>query len=76
MAPDTATSARGPDSPAHRGVDDQAVSMGFWHRSPRRGPHRASRRLATAPLTLAEVYAMRNGLAVDRPADSGTGQYL
>jgi len=50
--------------------------MGFWHRSPRRGPHRASRRLATAPLTLAEVYAMRNGLAVDRPADSGTGQYL
>ena len=33
-------------------------------------------RTAAAPLTLAEVYAMRNGLAVDRPAESGTGQYL
>jgi hypothetical protein len=33
-------------------------------------------RAAAAPLTLAEVYAMRNGLAVDRPAESGTGQYL
>ena len=33
-------------------------------------------RTVAAPLTLAEVYAMRNGLAVDRPAESGTGQYL
>jgi uncharacterized protein DUF5925/ATPase family protein associated with various cellular activities (AAA) len=27
---------------------DEAVSMGFWHRSPRRGPHRAGRRLSAA----------------------------
>ena len=36
------------DAAAESRVDDQAVNMGFWHRSPRRGPHRASRRLATA----------------------------
>src|SRR5580693_325056 len=28
------------------------------------------------PLTLAELFALRNGLLVDRPAESGTGQYL
>jgi Domain of unknown function (DUF5925)/ATPase family associated with various cellular activities (AAA) len=28
---------------------DEAVSMGFWYRSPRRGPHRASRPLSAAP---------------------------
>jgi ATPase family associated with various cellular activities (AAA) len=33
-------------------------------------------RTVAAPLTLAEVYAIRNGLSVDRPAESGTGQYL
>src|SRR5215472_7789996 len=37
------------DAPAERHTDDEAVSMGFWHRSPRRGPYRASRRMAAAP---------------------------
>jgi hypothetical protein len=33
------------DAAAEQSADD-AVSMGFWHRSPRRGPHRAARRLS------------------------------
>lgn len=37
------------DAAAESVADDQVVSMGFWHRSPRRGPHRASRRLAASP---------------------------
>jgi hypothetical protein len=37
------------DAATERHADDEAVSMGFWHRSPRRGPYRAARRLAAAP---------------------------
>ncbi|HEU5385994.1 MAG TPA: AAA family ATPase [Streptosporangiaceae bacterium] len=33
-------------------------------------------RTVAGPHTLAEVYAIRNGLPVERPAESGTGQYL
>src|SRR5579859_6424792 len=37
------------DAAVERRTDDGAVSMGFWHRSPRRGPHRAARRMSAAP---------------------------
>jgi Domain of unknown function (DUF5925)/ATPase family associated with various cellular activities (AAA) len=37
------------DAAVRRRADDEAVSMGFWHRSPRRGPSRVSRRLSAAP---------------------------
>jgi hypothetical protein len=37
------------DAAVEQRASDEAVSMGFWHRSPRRGPHRASRRLSAAP---------------------------
>lgn len=37
------------DAAADPRADDGAVSMGFWHRSPRRGPHRAARRISAAP---------------------------
>ncbi len=37
------------DAAVERRTDDVAVSMGFWHRSPRRGPHRAGRRMSAAP---------------------------
>ncbi len=36
------------DAAVERRTDDGAVSMGFWHRSPRRGPHRAGRRMSAA----------------------------
>ena len=36
------------DAVVERRTDDTAVSMGFWHRSPRRGPHRAGRRMSAA----------------------------
>ena len=29
------------DAAVEQGAGDETVSMGFWHRSPRRGPHRA-----------------------------------
>jgi len=37
------------DAAAERRTDDGAVSMGFWHRSPRAGPYRTARRIAAAP---------------------------
>ena len=37
------------DAAVEQRADDEAVSMGFWHRSPRRGPHRVSRRLSAEP---------------------------
>jgi len=37
------------DAAVARRTDDEAVSVGFWHRSPRRGPHRAGRRMSAAP---------------------------
>jgi Domain of unknown function (DUF5925)/ATPase family associated with various cellular activities (AAA) len=37
------------DAAVEQSADDDAVSMGFWHRSPRRGPHRAARRLSASP---------------------------
>jgi hypothetical protein len=37
------------DAEVRRPADDGAVSMGFWHRSARRGPSRVSRRLSAAP---------------------------
>jgi hypothetical protein len=37
------------DAAVEQSAGDEAVSMGFWHRSPRRGPHRAARRLSAAP---------------------------
>jgi hypothetical protein len=36
------------DAAVERRTDDGAVSMGFWYRSPRRGPHRAGRRMSAA----------------------------
>ena len=37
------------DAAVERHADDDVVSMGFWHRSPRRGPYRAGRRVSTEP---------------------------
>jgi Domain of unknown function (DUF5925)/ATPase family associated with various cellular activities (AAA) len=36
------------DAAVEQSADDESVSMGFWHRSPRRGAHRVSRRMAAA----------------------------
>jgi hypothetical protein len=51
VAQDLASTVLNParDAAVRRRADEQAVSMGFWHRSPRRGPHRVSRRLSAAP---------------------------
>jgi hypothetical protein len=55
------------DAAAESRVDDQAVSMGFWHRSPRRGPHRAARRLSAAPWAGIRVnYPTAAAAALDR----------
>jgi Domain of unknown function (DUF5925)/ATPase family associated with various cellular activities (AAA) len=37
------------DAAVERRTEDTVVSMGFWHRSPRRGPHRSARRMSAAP---------------------------
>lgn len=36
------------DAAVERRTDGTVVSMGFWHRNPRRGPHRAARRMSAA----------------------------
>jgi hypothetical protein len=36
------------DAAVEQRTDDGVVSMGFWHRSPRRGPHRACRQMSAA----------------------------
>jgi len=37
------------DAEVDRPADGGSVTMGFWHRSPRRGPYRACRRMSAAP---------------------------
>jgi hypothetical protein len=37
------------DTAVERRADGEMVSMGFWHRSPHRGPYRACRRISAAP---------------------------
>lgn len=55
------------DAAAEPRTADEAVSMGFWHRSPRRGPHRASRRLSAAPWAdIRANYQAAAGSALDR----------
>jgi Domain of unknown function (DUF5925)/ATPase family associated with various cellular activities (AAA) len=54
------------DAAVERRADDTAVSMGFWHRSPRRGPHRAGRRMSTAPWAAIRAnYAPATAAALD-----------
>ncbi len=46
---------------------DGAVSMGFWHRCPRRGPHRAARRISAAPWAdIRANYASAAAAALDK----------
>jgi Domain of unknown function (DUF5925)/ATPase family associated with various cellular activities (AAA) len=55
------------DAAVEQRADDEAVSMGFWHRSPRRGPHRASRRLSAAPWAgIAANYPSAAAAALDK----------
>jgi hypothetical protein len=54
------------DAAVERRNDDPAVSMGFWHRSPRRGPHRAARRMSAAPWAAIRAnYAAAAAAALD-----------
>jgi hypothetical protein len=55
------------DAAVEQDAGDEAVSMGFWHRSPRRGPHRAARRLSAAPWAdIRANYPAAAGAALDR----------
>jgi uncharacterized protein DUF5925/ATPase family protein associated with various cellular activities (AAA) len=54
------------DAAVERRTDDTVVSMGFWHRSPRRGPHRAARRMSAAPWAAIRAnYAPATAAALD-----------
>ncbi len=54
------------DAAVERRTDDGAVSMGFWHRTPRRGPHRAGRRMsAPAWADIRANYAPAAAAALD-----------
>ena len=54
------------DAAVERRADDTAVSVGFWHRSPRRGPHRAGRRMSAAPwAAIRPNYAPATAAALD-----------
>jgi hypothetical protein len=55
------------DAAVERRTDDESVSMGFWHRSPRRGPYRAGRRLSAAPWAQIRAnYAAAAAAALDQ----------
>jgi len=55
------------DAAVEQSTVDEAVSMGFWHRSPRRGPHRAARRLSATPWAdIRANYPPAAGTALDR----------
>jgi hypothetical protein len=54
------------DAAVERHTDDTVVSMGFWYRSPRRGPHRAARRMSAAPWAAIRAnYAPATAAALD-----------
>jgi Domain of unknown function (DUF5925) len=55
------------DAAVQRRPDDGAVRMGFWHRSPSRGPRRVGRRLAAAAWTdIRANYAPAAAAALDQ----------
>jgi hypothetical protein len=58
------------DAAVERRADDTAVSVGFWYRSPRRGPYRAGRRMSAAPWAAIRAnYAPAAAAALDELMD-------